>query len=277
MNSRLVIHATTVAACSLLSTGAVAQSESQSESRAESRAVAATHFEFGIRSEESDTSGSSSSGSISADLIGTLPLGRFFGASFGADYGRSRIRTRDLLEDESGSLPGSRPSCTFDNLHSSASLFFRQPRFGKVGITYGKGNLSADCGDASRFAISGTDDLDTDSYRADAEIYFGNFTFVAAHTKTTLEDGPELDTTMFGASWYPLDSLKVTVSGSDLYDEDTYGLAVEHQPEMLGDSFGVRLGITTTDAEPKTRTFELGLAYYFGRKVSLQVRDRQYR
>lgn len=244
---------------------------------AQDRAVRGMHFEFGASSAESDTSDSTSSGAIGADFTATLPIGRYFGASIGGGYTRSRVRTRDILKDETGELPGDRPSCSFDALTGEASLFFRLPSIGRISAGYGLGDLTASCDGTVLFPISGKDSLSTDGFRADAEVYLGDFTLGAEHARTKLEDGPEIEATTLSGSWYPIESLKVQISGSDLYEEDTYGLMLEHQPEMFGDGLGVRFGFSTTDSSPKTRTFELGLSYYFGRKVSLQTRDRQYR
>jgi hypothetical protein len=244
---------------------------------AQDRAVEATHLEFGVSSVESDTSDSTSSGAIGADLIATLPLGKYLGLSLGGDYTRSRVRTRDILKDETGQLPGDRPTCRFDAVSGEAALFFRIPTLGRVTAAYDVGDLSASCDGTVLFPISGDDSLSTDGYRLAAEGYLGNFTIGAEYETTKLEDGPKVEATTLAASWYPLDSLKLQVSGNDLYDEDTYGLMVEHQPEMFGDGLGVSLGVSMTDASPKTTTWSLGLSYYFGRKVPLKTRDRQYR
>lgn len=248
-----------------------------SSALAEGRAVDAMHFQFGLSSIDSDTKDSTSNGTLGADLTATLPLGRYFGLSLGGGYAESSVRTRDVLEDDTGSLPGGRPSCSFDSYGGDASLFFRLPSFGRIGATYGVGELSPECSGDSLFPVTGKDKLGTESYRFDAEYYLGDFTFGVAHTTTTLEEGPELESTTLATSWYPLDSLKIALSGNDLYDENTYGILIEHQPEMLGNVFSVQLGYATTEESPKTRTIQIGLAYYFGREVPLKMRDRQYR
>jgi hypothetical protein len=256
---------------------AVAGAFTATIANAQDRAVRATHFEIGVTSVENDTSGSTSSGAIGAELAATLPIGRFFGASLEGSYTRSRVRTRDILKDETGEIPGNRPTCSFDTAAGEASVFFRVPTLGRVSASYGIGDLSASCEGTVLFPLTGKDSLGTDTLRFDAEAYLGNFTVGAEHARTKLEDGPELKaTTIFGA-WYPIDSVKIELYGNDLYDEDTYGFSIEHQPEIFGDGVGVRFGFSMTDAEPKTRTFELGLSYYFGRRVGLKTRDRQYR
>ncbi|HEY8539402.1 MAG TPA: hypothetical protein VIL28_11095 [Steroidobacteraceae bacterium] len=244
---------------------------------AQERAVRQAHFELDISSVELDTSDSTSSGAIGADFAATLPLGRFFGLSLGGGYERSRVRTREVLEDESGQLAGTRPSCTFDSIVGTATLFARVPSFGRLSVGYDIGDLSTDCDGVALFPTSGKDDQSTDGYRYALEAYLGNFTLGASHIVTQLENGPELETTTVSASWYPLDSLKVELFGNDLYEDDTYGLRLEHQPEIFGDGLGVHLSFAKTDASPSTRTWELGIAYYFGRRVALKTRDREYR
>lgn len=240
-----------------------------------SRAVETSHFEFGLASSDSDTDNSTSNGTLGVNAAATFPLGSYFGAAIGGSYSESSVRTRDVLAD--GGSSGGRPSCDFDSVGGNVSLFFRRPTFGKIAVSYGVGELSSDCGDDSLFLLSGDDTLSTDNYRIEAEYYLGDFTLGAARITTKLEDGPELESTTVTGSWYPHDSFRVSLSGSDLYEQDTYGLMLEHQPEMLGDVFGVRLGYSTTDDEPKTRTIQLGLTYYFGKEISLKARDRQYR
>jgi hypothetical protein len=257
--------------------GALAVCLLGSNAFAQERAVERTHFQLGVASVETDTSNSTSSGAIGADLFATLPLGRFLGVTLGGGYERSRIRTRDVLEDESGQLAGSRPACTFDSLTGTASLFVRIPSLGRVSAGYDIGELSADCDGVALFPLSGKDEQASDGYHFAAEVYLGNFTIGANYVSTQFENGPELEATTVSASWYPLDSLKLELFGNDLYDEDTYGLRIEHQPEIFGDGLGVHLSFATTDATPSIKTWELGIAYYFGRRVALKTRDRQYR
>jgi hypothetical protein len=262
MNPRISLPALVLA--TLWSAGALAQD----------RAVEATQFTLDVLSVESDTADSTSSGTLGAGLGTTFGIGRYFGASLNINYLDTSVRTRDVVGDASG---GSRPSCSFENLGGSASVFFRRPTLGKVGFTYGSADLKASCDGDAIFPLTREDKLGTDTYRGDAEYYLGDFTFGAAYTTTSLEDGDDLKTTTLNVSWYPLDSLKLSLWGNDLYDDNTYGLMVEHQPQMFGDGASVRLGVSTSNQSPKTTTIELGLSYFFGRNVPLKTRDRQYR
>ena len=268
---RYLVHASLLGTISLGAGSALAQT----------RAVESTNFEVGVKSTDSDTSGSTSNGTLGTDIRGTVPLGGLFAISLSGGYSTTKVRTRDVLvsEDSSNTSDATvRPSCSFDNTRGEVSLLARRPTLGKLAVSYGLGRLSSDCDQQSFFIPTNDDRMETDGYRIDAEVYLGDFTLGASRSTVNLDDaGPELETTTIMASWYPLDSLRVSVSGSDLYDQDTYGLVLEHQPEFLGDSFGVQLGYSNTDATPKTRTLHLGLTYHFGSRVELKTRDRQYR
>lgn len=244
---------------------------------AQSRAVTTTNFELAVDSADSDTSGSTSNGTLGGALIANVPLGNLFGLSLSGGYATTTVRTRDVLIDLDTSGNEVRPSCSFENLSGEIGLFARRPTLGKIGLSYGVGEVSADCSVSSVFIPSGDDTLDTDGYRAEIEGYLGNFTLGASYASLNLDDGPKLETTTVTASWYPIDSVRVSLFGNDMYDDNSYGLLLEHQPEFLGDGFGVKIGYTRSDGEPNMRIVQLGLSYYFGKRVPLKIRDRQYR
>lgn len=244
---------------------------------AQTRAVEAGSVDFGLNAREIDTSGSTSVGEVGLNLGAVVPLGSWFGANFSAGYANGTVRTRDVLVDANGSISGVRPSCEIDSTNASAGLFARRPTLGRIGASYGQGKLSSSCGQAAEFLVTGSDELQTDYYRIEAEVYFGNFTFGAARTAADPDGGAELETTALTASWYPIDSLRVSASGSDLLDQDTYGVQIEHQPDFMGDALGVYVGYQSSDASPRARTISFGFAYHFGARVPLQTRDRQYR
>ncbi len=267
IRNHIAIKAPLFGAALLLATGVFAQS----------RAVQSTNFELAVESTDSDTSGSTSNGTLGANLRGTLPLGGLFGVSLNGEYSRSRVRTRDVLAIDDGSNSAIRPSCSFENTGGEVSLFVRRPTLGKIALSYGIGQLSADCSVNSVFLPTGDDSLDSDRQRLDVDLYLGNFTLGGSYTELNLDDAPKLETTTMSASWYPLDSLKISLSGNDQYEENTYGIFVEHQPEFLGNGFGVNIGYAKTDGEPNTRAISIGLSYYFGTSVTLKDRDRHYR
>jgi len=242
----------------------------------EAKAVQHTNFSLGLIASDSDTKDSTSTGTFGLGGVVTMPVGRIFGASLAGAYSRSTARTSDVLLDVSASNE-TRPSCRFNNTDLSASVFARWPTLGRVSVGYGNGKLTSDCGEESAFVSTGDDELGTDNYRAAAEAYLGDFTFGAAHTSTELEDGPKLESNIFNASWYPIDSVRVTLSGGDLYEQDTYGIELEHQPEFMGDSLGVVLGYSVVDREQEVGTINFSVVYHFGTKVELKTRDREYR
>lgn len=270
MNSRqLRIGVSLLAALPFISTVASAAEPAQ-------RAVRSTNFSLGLVASDSDTKDSTSNGTFGLGGIATLPIGNLFGASVSGSYSRTTARTSDVLFDVTSSQ-SSRPSCRFNNSDLVASVFARRPTLGKISASYGKGQLSSDCGDESVFVSTGDDELGTDYYRFAAEAYLWNFTLGGVHTSTELENGPKLESDIFNASWYPIDSVRVTLSGGDLYDQDTYGIEIEHQPEFMGNSLGVALGYSVVDRVQEIRTINFSVVYHFGTKVELKARDRQYR
>ena len=262
-----------LAALSLLGQAALA---AELPRRSEPKAVQRTNFSLGLDASDSDTKESTSNGTFGLGGIATMPIGKLFGASLAGNYSRSTARTSDVLLDATSST-SSRPSCRFNNTDTELTVFARRPTLGRVSAGYGIGELKADCGDNSVFVSTGNDKLGIDHYRLAVEAYLGDFTVGAAHTSSELEDGPKVESETFNASWYPIDSVRLTLSGGDLYDEDTYGFEVEHQPEFMGNSLGVSLGYAVVDREQKISTINFSVVYHFGTKVELKTRDREYR
>lgn len=269
MNSQKVyIGASLLAALHM--TGNVATAAEQAP-----RAVQETNWSLGLIASDSDTKDSTSNGTFGLGGVATMPIGDTFGASLAGSYSRTTARTSDVLFDLA-SQQESRQTCRFNNSDASLSVFARRS-IGRVSASYGKGKVSSDCGDESAFVSTGDESLGIDYYRFGAETYLGNFTLGAVHTSTELEDGPKLESNIFNASWYPIDSVKLTLSGGDLYDQDTYGFEVEHQPEFMGNSLGVALGYSVVDREQEISTINFSVIYHFGTKIELKTRDRQYR
>ncbi|MBM0103660.1 hypothetical protein JM946_02845 [Steroidobacter sp. S1-65] len=242
----------------------------------ERRAVESTNLSLGLSASDSDTKESTSNGTFGLTGVATLPIGSLFGASLSGNYSRTTARTSDVLLDVT-SQGTSRPSCRFNNYDAAATIFARRPTLGRISASYGQGELKSDCGDDSVFVSTGTDTLGTDFYRFAAEAYLWDFTVGAVHTSTELEDGPKIESNVFSASWYPIDSVRVMLSGGEMYEQDTYGIEIEHQPEFMGNSLGVALGYSVVDREQEIGTISFSVVYHFGTKVELKTRDRQYR
>lgn len=273
MNSRLAL------ACAVI-TGAASLAGSSSAAEVGTRAVQSTTFDLGLNSRDIDTADSASNGTVNFFGILTAPLGNVFGVSADLGYTKSRVRTGDILGADktlTTSQKGVRSSCTFSGTDAEATIFARRPSLGRISASYGIADRSADCGDSSVFTFTGDDSLDTKHHRFAAEAYLGNFTLGASRTSTDLQDGPTLTTNEVSASWYPIENLRITAYGNDLYDDNTYGLQIEHQPEFMGNDLGVSLGFAQTDGSPRTRIISIGLQYHFGRNASLLVRDRELR
>lgn len=273
IRNNVCIHGPLFAALTLASCATVAAELGRPT---EAKAVQATNFSLGLVASDSDTKDSTSNGTFGLGGLVTMPIGKILGASLGGAYSRSTARTSDVLLDVT-SPNSTRPSCRFNNRDLSASLFARWPSRGRISASYGNGLLTSDCGDQSEFVSTGKDEMGTDSYRFGAEAYLGDFTLGANHTSTELEDGPKLESNIFSASWYPIDDLRFTLSGGDLYEQDTYGIEIEHQPEFMGEALGVVLGYSIVDREQRVGTISFSVVYHFGTKIELKTRDREYR
>ena len=270
MNSqKLLIGAALLAALPLTGHDAVA-------AESEQRAVQARNYSLGLIASDSDTKDSTSNGTFGLAGSANLPIGNLFGATLGGSYSRTTARTSDVLFDVA-SQQSARPTCRFNNSDLSAGLFARRPTLGRISASYGKGDVTSDCGDESVFVSTGDDSMGIDYYRVAAEAYLWDFTVGATHTSAELEDGPTLESDIFNASWYPIDSVKITLSGGDLYEQDTYGIEIEHQPEFMGNSLGVSLGYSVIDRDQEIGTINFSVVFHFGTKVELKTRDRQYR
>src|SRR5690606_23221535 len=164
MNSQhLCIGASLIAALNLASNVAAA-------AEAPPRAVQSTNYSLGLVASDSDTKGSTSNGTFGLGGVATLPIGDLFGASLAGSYSRTTARTSDVLFDVT-SQQSTRPSCRFNNSDAAVSFFARRATLGRVSASYGKGQVSSDCGDESVFVANGEDSLDLDYYRLAAEAY----------------------------------------------------------------------------------------------------------
>lgn len=266
-------------ACALM-TGSVFVAATASAQENGTRAVRSTTFDLGLDSRNIDTADSTSNGTVDFSGNLTAPIGKWLGASVNLGYSKSRVRTGDVLGttgSTTASGKGARTRCSFDGMNAEATLFARVPTVGKLSASYGIADRSADCGNSSVFTFTGDESLDTKHYRIAGELYFGDFTVGASRTSTTLEDGPKLQTNEVSASWYPMENLRVTAYGNDLYDDKTYGLQIAHQPEFMGNDLGAYIGFAQTDSSPRTRIISFGVQYHFGRNATLKARDRELR
>jgi len=273
IRNKLYIHGPLFAALSLASGATLAAELGRP---VEPKAVQQTNFSLGLVASDSDTKDSTSAGTFGLSGLVTMPIGKIFGAQLGGGYSRTTARTSDVLLDVTAPNE-SRPSCRFNNRDLSATIFARWPTMGRISAGYGNGLVTSDCGEQSAFVTTGDDEMGTDNYRVAAEAYLGNFTVGVTHTSTELEDGPTLESDVLNASWYPMENLRVSLSGGDLFDQDTYGIEIEHQPEFMGDSLGVVLGYSVVDREQEVGTISFSVVYHFGTKIELKTRDREYR
>jgi hypothetical protein len=189
------------------------------------------------------------------------------------------VKVRRLLEETSGTTATGKDSqsCSFSDTDLGATLFARDPSLGRVGLSYGRGKFSSNCGDRSLFLPTADDSMTTKSLRAFAEWYWRDLTLAAARTETSFERGDKLKSNSATLSWYPIDNLRVALTANDLYDQHEYGILLVNQPEFLGNGFSVSLGYSVRNVQPEVRTVSFNLIYHFGTEVNLIDRDRKYR
>ncbi len=74
-----------------------------------------------------------------------------------------------------------------------------------------------------------------------------------------------------------MNNTRVSFSADGLDSKDTYRFVAEYQPELLDNSVSFLLGYTTQNQTTSVRIVNIGVLYYFDKRVDLIVRDRQYR
>jgi hypothetical protein len=202
----------------------------------------------------------------------TFPLAPYLGASLSGAFGSSTLRTN---YDVTGTPTTTTTSCSIGNDNLGASLFVRDPTFGRVGVSYTAGQQKSRC--SGTFLTSGTDSQDTSGYGASAEYYFSKVTVGAAMTKTTLGTNSEFTSSALSLGWYPLDDLRFEMSaaGGDL--QNSYHVGVEYRPAFLDESISLMLGYTYQNLLVETSTVMIGVSYFFVKHVPLISRDRNFR
>lgn len=249
------------------------------QAEGDSDALSARNYEFAFTSKAVDTSGSPSTGALGAYVDANIPIWGFLGGSLSGAYTHSEVKVRRLLEETSGETATGKESqsCAFSDTDLGASLFVRDPSLGRVGLSYGRGKYSSNCGDRSLFLPSNDDSMTTKSLRAFGEFYWRDLTLAADHTETSFEHGEKLKSNTATLSWYAFDNFRVAVTGNDLYSKNEYGILLVNQPEFLGNDFSVSLGYSIRNVKPEVRTVSFNLIYHFGTSVNLIDRDRKYR
>jgi hypothetical protein len=238
---------------------------------AETPAVRDSNYQLGYASGDTYVSGGTDSNTYGLNAAANIPLATYFGASLSAAYNRTNIAGSAVASASGGVVP----SCSLNEGEVEGGVFVRRPAIGRLGVTYGAGRTRSRCN--ATFLATGTSTLDTRTSGVNAEIYLSSFTVGAGRTRTKVKSAYDLDSDTLSASWYPVANMRVMLSGDGLDFKDTYHFNLEYQPEMLENSTGLLIGYTTRRQEFSSRVISVGLNYYFGRRVDLKTRDREYR
>ncbi len=239
------------------------------------QAVKAVHYQLGYQSGDIYTTGGTDSSVNAFDGSVTIPLVGYLGASVSGYYDHYALATNFESQGSGLTVASSLPHCTMIAKGLAANLFLRDPALGRVSAGYGEGQDMAHC--QSTFLVSGGPKAATKSYDAAAQYYLRRFTLGVAWEQTRFNSLYRLDSDSVTGSWYPTDILRFDLSayGQDL--KNTYSVGLEYQPEFFDNSSGLWAAYTRRHQTVTSNIIMVGIRYYFGRRVNLLERDREYR
>ncbi|MHB8346497.1 MAG: hypothetical protein ACYDHM_04780 [Acidiferrobacterales bacterium] len=238
-------------------------------------AVKSTNYQFGYESGDLNTVGGSDSRVNAVDGSITFPVAGYLGASVSAFYEHYSLAANFASQGSGLTLASTLPQCTEVDKGLNADLFVRDPSVGRISAGYGVGQAMAHC--QSTFLISGGPKLDTRNYSAGAEYYFRRFTLGASWDQTRFNALDRFTSDSLTGSWYPTRILRVDLTGYGQALKNTYSLEVEFQPEFFDNSSGLWASYTRRHQTVTNNIFMVGIRYYFGNRVDLLTRDREYR
>ena len=73
---------------------------------------------------------------------------------------------------------------------------------------------------------------------------------------------------------YPTANLSLGISAHGMDAEDTYSFTIEYQPTFFGNAASLLLNYGT---QPDYHSINVGVSYFFDRRIDLKTRDRRYR
>lgn len=223
-------------------------------------AVASPNGELGIVGGRFEFKNVNQDGSVkSFNAQGNVPLGQYFGLSLAARRG----------DGQSASTTGT-ASFDYDFTTYSASPFWRDPKFGLVGVTVGRSKIDFD------FTASG----ENSKYKAvNASAYVGSVTVSLWRERDEVTDGsiPDWNYLWTDLVWYPSSDFLLNLTVGAQYVKKTYSLAFEHQLTSLpGLSYGLIYSWNNPPNSVSEYTAWYATVFYrFGEKKSLMRRYRE--
>jgi hypothetical protein len=230
-----------------------------------------TNYQLGFASGDNRTAHGGDSGTAGINGAVNFPIVSYLGAMVSGTYSRTRLSP---YFSSQGTALG-KSDCGYKDRAVAAGLFVRDPAYGRLGVSDQVGQLTASCG--TIFPATDSRRLNTRTVSADGEYYFSRLTLSVARSRTELEGGTRIEAATYGAGLYPSRALELALSAGGLDDRDTYSIAAIYQPEFLEDSASAFIRFTEQRRPNDSHFIYVGFEYYFGTRVDLLTRDRQYR
>ena len=250
---------------------------------AESRSVEELNYQVSGTYGEArydDTTYGSGSSSFGVNAKVTLPIATYFGTTISGGYAEYRVPF------DFSSISGSNDDKGTFKPHGSnigIDFFLRDFDIGKVGIGYVRGR-SQSAGYSTYSKEIFYEYVNSDAVTVYGDYYFQSVTAFGRYTnsKTYYHDWDtySYDTYSLGAKYYPLSNLAVDISiqrtpaTNGGQAQDSQYLSMEYQPEFLGSSTSIFLGLGHQES---SKSAMIGLTYFFDKRVDLITRDRRYR
>jgi hypothetical protein len=207
--------------------------------------------------------------SYGASAALNVPLWRFLGGSVFASNYRERFKA-----DYSDLLLGGPFAASRGDSMLGAALFLRTPELGRLGFNYRETVQS------NQFAYAG-----------DLQAYLARWTVAAGVERAGIKDVWTSPTTtariadntyLIGASFYPLDELRLDARAS-VFERDVgriYTAAVEWLPAFLGIPISARFSYSHVTGDvvfATNNTYGVSITYFFAPTLSLLTLDRAFR
>jgi hypothetical protein len=207
--------------------------------------------------------------SYGASAALNVPLWRFLGGSVFASSYRERFKA-----DYSDLLLGDPYAASRGDSVLGAALFLRTPELGRLGVNYRETVQS------NQFAYAG-----------DLQAYLTRWTVAAGVERAGIKDVRTSPTTtdrfadntyLVGASFYPLDELRLDAR-ANVFERDVgriYTAAVEWLPAFLGIPISARFAYSHVTGDvifATNNTYGLSITYFFAPTLSLLTLDRAFR
>ena len=192
----------------------------------------------------------------------TFPIYKYIGSRIGVSgYKSGTIR-----------YPDSDFSSKTSSYSMHGSLFLRDKDIGKIGATIGyeKSKTDFDDGSNNNFQV----ELKSNTYSIYGSYYFNDFTFSGNRFIHDLDNDDKINICTIGVSYYINDNTMLSTSHMSMDSMNNYNIAISHQPYFFNNSTETGISYDNNKGNSSVSFF---VSYYFGIKVPLKIRNREYR